>query len=169
MTLRSTCQGQRPSSIDRRTPTSEELKSMSVHLMYEYAMLDGLARKLAKGEDEELVNNALLEAFLIHTRVLLEFFFPAHVREGDVVASDYLGSEKAWETIRGDLPGELVEIRKRVGKEVAHLTLQRLRIPPDEKRWNFLAIAAAIGGILEKFASAVDPGLISDEALNPGA
>ena len=143
----------------RRKRTKKQLKAMSKHLAYEVQMLAWLERTLP-ATDDDLLNNALLESFVMHTRVLLDFFFLSTTRDSDIVASDYFESVERWETVRGELPSELANVRQRVGKEMAHLTLERLDVTSDKKPWNFAAIAGAIGSVLERFASAVDPELL---------
>lgn len=148
---------------ERPKPTRTQLRAMAQHVTYEFWMLDRVARALALGLcGDGPLNNALLESFVMHARVLLEFLFPENPRNDDLVASDYFDSPEDWEKARGKLPPELVRVRKRVGKEVAHLTLARLTVKLEEKPWDFAAIAAVFGALMEKFGKAVNPDLFAE-------
>ena len=151
----------------RQTPTNAQLKAMSEHLAYELWMLRSVAGVLGLGVfGEGQVRNALLESFSIHARTLLDFFFPAIApppRDDDLLASDYFQSAGRWEDVRGELPRDLIDVRRRVGKEIAHLTITRLDVTPETKPWNFPAIAAALDGVFRKFLRSVDPGLLAPD------
>ena len=140
----------------RKTRTDDDLRSASGHLHYEVWMFLTLARALATGVfGEGPLNNATLESFTVHARVLLEFFFGDKPRADDVVADDYLGGQGNWTELRGEMPPILADLRDRVGTEVAHSTFARLAVTPEEKGWRFVEIAQAFEGVVQRFLRAV--------------
>src|SRR2546423_653397 len=85
----------------------------------------------------EVIRNALLESFLLHTRGLLHFLYAAQlnsrIEDDDFVAQDYL------QGFTTQCPTEFAEAWKRINKEIAHLTAERyLR---KNKEWKFFEIA----------------------------
>jgi hypothetical protein len=135
---------------------------MTTHVNYEVYMLGKTAQMLtipisAAGP----LHDAVLESFSFHARVLLDFFFSEHPRDDDLVAGDYFDDPSRWVAARGELPIELVQVKDRVGKEVAHLTLGRLRV--EDKRWHFLAIARALSEVFERYTGAIDRDLLSPD------
>src|SRR5678816_3490620 len=113
--------------------SSEQLLGASEHLYYEWAMFGTLARALTSGVfGDGPINNAVLESFTVHARVLLDFLFDPKPRQDDVVAEDFFPETTKWVQIRGDIPPILQQVESRVGKEVAHLTYARLVVTPAE-------------------------------------
>lgn len=118
----------------KHTPLeSDELWGLAGHIAYEVEMLvltcrELLARGLNELSDTEaptdadrLLNNLLVESFLIHARSLDDFlsYGEPERRPGDVLAVDY---NAAW------VPGEVLPARVRdvINRRVAHLTIDRL-------------------------------------------
>lgn len=142
----------------RKLRTSDELRSASKHLHYEVWMFLILARSLSTGVfGQGPINNAALESFTVHARVLLEFFFGDSPRPDDVVADDFLGGQGKWKKLRGDMPTVLSDLRTRVGTEVAHLTYARLSVTAETKGWHFVEILQALEGVVGRFLKAVPP------------
>ena len=79
------------------------------------------------------VDMAILEASLVHARGLIFFLYDNPARPDDVVASDYVPMWAAAQT------PELTEMRRRVNKEVAHPTTQRISGTPPEKAYDSTA------------------------------
>jgi hypothetical protein len=100
--------------------------------------------------DEELQTTyALLESYLLHARVLHDFFHKPQSRD-DVVAGHFVSG---WETLRPPQDPYLAEKnrRNRLDKALAHLTLERLNYDAEEKRWNVDAIRDAIDEPMKAF------------------
>jgi hypothetical protein len=136
----------------RKTRNDTDLQGASGHLQYEVWMFMELAGTLATGRDIPLVvKNALLEAFTVHARVLLNVFYPAKPRLDDVLASDYFDDPGAWERERPPLSPTLQMVDGRVGKEVAHLTYARLAVTPEQKLWPFIEIARDMARVVIEF------------------
>ena len=129
--------------------------------MYESDMLMATARLLASGTyAKSTLENVLLESFAAHARTLLHCFYPPAPGKGqllddDVIAKDFFDEPSAWEAVCPPLPAELVAIRERVNKELAHLTYTRIGITERDKVWPFMQIAAAFVPTLKAFAAHV--------------
>ena len=108
-------------------------------------------------------HNALVEAFALHTRVLLEFFYakPNPRFPGGVRAEHYFATVDDWHNARPMLSKEDYDgIKDRVGKEIAHLTFARQLVLPEQKPWPVSWILALIDGAASAFVSQVDEELI---------
>jgi len=109
---------------------------------YEWSMLQVTARAmdigLAQGSP---MSNALLETFLVHARVLFDFYctpptHPTHYRgeEDDVSAEQFFDDPQTWHTIREKLFPTFKERITEVNKHLAHLTYTRIEEKPI---WEF--------------------------------
>ena len=142
--------------------TEEELRDASKHLFYEIQMLLGTAKKLSilRGCQDEVLKNAVLEAFLIHARNLIDFLYTKPVQD-DVAIEDFL--EKAG---KGEgIPAQssfLCHQTKRINKKLAHLTYFRVL---DEDVWDYLRITEEIRGPLNVFLAQV-PRELLDSSWN---
>ena len=139
-----TCQ--RP-PVDRLRRFAEE------HLLYEAGMLYEVTVKLMNGhhKDDPIVENALLESFGIHSRNLIDFLWlDKPMKDTDAIASDYVGEWKA-----PAMSERLSQVKSRVGKEMVHLSYNRLDVSEDEKGWQVLGIGPEITGAFGTFVTAV--------------
>lgn len=125
-------------------------------------MLGTLASGLASGivGEGSVIANALLESFTIHARALQEFLYAERAQPDDVIAEDFFVSPNVWRDARSEPPSVLEWVRRRVGKEVAHLTYARLVVTPEEKPWPFLEIAQAYDAAVQKFIGLVPRNLL---------
>lgn len=101
------------------------------HLLYEAGMLydvtSGLMNRHHK--DDLIVENALLESFGVHSRNLIDFLWlDEPMKHTDAIASDYVDDWKA-----PAMSERLSKVKGRVGKEMVHLSYNRLDVPEDEK------------------------------------
>ena len=148
--------------MSRKQRTKEELIEASGHLHYEYSMFIGLANIQATGVfGKSIINNALLESFTIHSRILLDFLYSTNPREDDVIAEDFLDDDN-WDSIRPKKTKTLESIHFRVGKEVAHLTIARHKVTPESKQWPFIEIANNVNPVFTKFIE-----MVPTEKLDP--
>ena len=148
--------------MSRKHRIEAELIEASGHLHYEYSMFIGLANIQATGVfGKSIINNALLESFTIHSRILLDFLYSNKPREDDVIAEDFLDDDY-WVLNRPQKTKTLESIHFRVGKEVAHLTYARHEVTPETKQWHFIEIANDVISIFAKFIEMVPP-----EKLDP--
>ena len=98
--------------------------------------------------DLSRVTAALLESFLLHTRVLLEFFYKDRPRDGDVLASHFV---EHWKVLRSPEPRYLLDHKHQLDKALAHLTLARVDYDRQQKKWNVTAIQEEVNGLIALF------------------
>lgn len=118
--------------------TDQELVDLSGHLWYEIQMLFDTSDLVDSGQfaKHDVVRSALIQAFAIHARNLLDFFYGNHTLD-DAHIELYLIEGSDWGAITAGIDRtELERIRRRANKEVAHLTFYRLRVSGEEKPWQ---------------------------------
>lgn len=143
--------------MTRQKRTPEVLRDTSELVYYEYWMLNSLAQSLASGIfGESALNNAALESFTIHARVLLDFLYAQNPHLDDVIAEDYFDEPMQWRKVRSKKTATLNIVHLRVGKEVAHLSYERLDVTAEAKRWEFTQIANDINYTFSIFLRNVD-------------
>jgi hypothetical protein len=147
----------------RKKRSQETLRNVSNHLLYEIWMLESLAQAMASGVfGQGVLNNAVLESFTLHTRILLDFLYAKEApRSDDVIAEDFFQDPEQWKSVRPEKSETLNMIHTRVGKEVAHLTYARLKVTPEAKQWPFLQIANELRAVFNKFLEIVPKELLA--------
>lgn len=117
-------------------PSKDQLERMKKHIEYEYKMLIHSGTKFLELSQDQTSNvsdkNAYLECFLLHLRVLDEFFrSDKKGNDDDVLASHY--SAQKFGALLTD------EERENVNKRLAHLTLRRLEGNENDqnKKYNW--------------------------------
>jgi hypothetical protein len=154
--------------VARKKRTDHELQQASIHLHYEFCMLTSLAKGLASGiAANGWLLNALLESFVIHVRVHLEFLYPKGPNRDAVIAADYFPSSNHWEKLRPALSDTLKKARIRAHQELAHLTYARLNVTPETKPWAFIEIANQIQNAMHIFLENVPKHLLCDQWQTP--
>jgi hypothetical protein len=129
-------------------------------LLYEAGMLHEITIKLMNRhhEDDPVVENALLESFGVHNRNLIDFLWRSRPMKGtDAIATDW---NVSWQAPK--MSERLANVRDRVGKEMVHLSYNRLDIPEDEKGWQVLGVGPEVTGAFGKFATEVPEDLVPD-------
>jgi len=107
-----------------------------------------------------VTNNAFIEAFGIHVRALLHFFYSTG-QDDDVVATHFFESPSVWGNSRPFKSKEdLQKIKNRVNKEIAHLTYARQDVKSGV--WPFTEIQNDLNRIVEVFKSQVSEELLGD-------
>jgi len=69
------------------------------HLYYEIWMLYGVTKKLQTEITDPYVYNALLESFVVHASIILDFFYKPQVKPDDAKAIHYLNSIEEWNNL----------------------------------------------------------------------
>ncbi len=130
--------------------TAEELKNALEQLNnYEVWMLWSLANILASdNQGKGVIHNALVESFLLHARILIEFLYKNKPYKDTVRASQYFTSDSPWKSIRPQKTELLEKTEKDAHKHLAHLTYTRLQ---KKKRWPYIEIANDIQAVLQVF------------------
>lgn len=149
--------------------TVEELNSALEHYEYElamfYCMADGLGAQVARNS---LLENAMLESLLVHTRILHEMFYPVRPQKNTVIAQDYPGD---WDSIKPPEPPEFqnaavlrgstgsknphqaqapMRLKDYINKEIVHLTYDRIAV--KQKGWLFKRIVELMFEPIGRFA-----------------
>lgn len=130
------------------------------HVAYEIDMFFGMVEVLTQssliGASSAAVaarlKNAMIEAFVIHLRNLIDFLYLERPQSTDVVATDYCGAG-VWEAQRPPITSTLDAARIRANKEIAHLTSLRIAGTPPEKAWEPSALSTEIKPLLQLFVT----------------
>ena len=117
-------------------------KELEELLSYEIRMFKDTYKELAFFENfDQFKRNLLIESLALHTRVLFDFFYCKQKHKDDIIAQDLLQSHTAWAKIRPQPPKILKEAKQKADKQLAHLSLARIKLKKDNKHgWNFYAI-----------------------------
>ncbi|MCB9924398.1 MAG: hypothetical protein H6822_19625 [Planctomycetaceae bacterium] len=105
--------------------------------------------KVGTGASPEF--DALLESFLLHVRVLMDFFYGERSgdKADDVIAADFVAGWNAS-------PSEyLVKLRRPLNKLLAHLTLERQKYTADKFLWDTHGIAEELEPTIERFLASL--------------
>lgn len=105
--------------------------------------------------------NELLVAFVVHFRILLDFYFIGDgARKDDVVAEDFFSSPDEWRSARS-VP-EFFELeRRRANKQIAHLTYETDH-DGESNHWDFAKLSNPIFSATETFRRKVRAGLLAE-------
>ena len=127
------------------------------HLRYEVWMLARTAEILNANkrnltdETSRVIHNALLESSMVHARNLIDFLYSEGTKPSDVVARDFFDNPSEYRRERSPKTKLLKTVPYRVGKEIAHLTYDRLGKAPEQRTWPAMQIAVDINGRLADF------------------
>jgi hypothetical protein len=147
--------------VARERPSANRLRRFAEeHLLYEAGMLYEVTGKLMNRhhEDDPVVQNALLESFGVHNRNLIDFLWLGRpMKDTDAIARDWI---EGWEA--PEMSERLANVKDRVGKEMVHLSYNRLDVPEDEKGWGVLGIGPEVIGAFGKFATEVPDDLVPE-------
>jgi len=145
------------------TRTQDDLKKASDHLHYEWDMLNFAAKAMARNfAGAGPLNNAVLESFAVHVRGLIFFLFPENPKADDVLATHFVSDPTAFELARGVKSEILKKAQSKAGKEVAHLTYERLKVTAETKPWPFVEIATEVGRVMKIFLQHADQSKLSE-------
>ncbi len=133
------------STRPKRVP--EKLRAASDALEYEIRMLNDVADMLPN-HLSGVIHNTLVESFVVHTRILIEFFYPTKSDSDTMIAPDFFTDGNQWER---DIPGWLKEIRTRVHKLLAHLSYSRVLKYKDDKEWPYPIIRENLNNLFNDF------------------
>ena len=147
----------------------EEAESVAfTHTTHAEAHVWGVIDPSSGSPTERLVvlHNALIESFALHARVLLDFFYGSAKsrNQDDVLAEHFFHDAEIWHAKRPHLSDDDRKlIKRRVGKEIAHLTYARQMVDPEDKPWPITDIVDVIDAAANKFFD-----LAPMELLRPG-
>lgn len=134
-----------------------ELRALSGHVLWHVQMLFSLSRLLeqrAQRAGQWLFapeDAALLEAFAVHARALIEFLWrDKALRKTDGRAAHYFEPGE-WSKLRPAMETTLDEVFDRASWGVVHISYRRAFQPDEARQWRFAQIAASIGRCLRVF------------------
>ena len=127
------------------------------HIKYEVDMLVGAT--VATPSNDWFLHCSRVEAFAIHLRNLITFFYPTpNQKPTDVYAQDYVLNRANWNsTGRPLIPPELEDARNRAHREVGHLTTLRIAGTPAHKAWDMPGLIQKLKPTIMAFRVAADP------------
>ncbi len=146
-------------------PTDRELLEFSEHVIYEMQMLVSIPKRFLSRNDDTTTQNALLEAFALHARQLVDFLYDnkgTRAKPDEIVACDYFDDPLTWKKGR---PGknesglDLEDVVRKASEEIAHLTLKRMKPKAD---WPLFQIVAKVAGLCKRFVD-----LAPDTRIDP--
>lgn len=135
--------------------------------MYEVTMLVYATAEIGNQPDEPSpLGNALLESFAVHARCLDHFLWRDRDRKPrDAFATDFCGPGD-WERERDGLKRralDKIETGRRFGREVMHLTYDRIDGAGDKKKWPCGEATLEIAAALERFAPIALPDRLDED------
>ncbi len=119
---------------------------------------------LASAEDTLRLYHALIEAFALHLRNLIEFLYPKKPRDSDIYAARFC-APGVWEQEGGAITKTLWDARERASKEIAHLTDKRIYGYQPAKEWPFKKLADEIRPITELLSAKALPSRLSPKVV----
>ena len=117
----------------QQPPVPLPLQEMARHVAYEVGRLEFAASQREFMENNER-GGLIREAFLIHFRNLLDFFYGSKTFATDALADDYMDSSSAWTP---NVTAWWNEDKIRCNKLLAHLTYERVEYEKSgELKWK---------------------------------
>ena len=127
------------------------------HLNYEIDMFRETCNRLNYPcKKTQFETNLLFESLPAHTRTLVDFFYNNKNDKypNDLVAQDFLSDTINWKNERPPVTELLINAKNKADKQLAHLSLWRVKIKRDDlKGWDWNAIRADLEKIIIKFES----------------
>jgi len=123
------------------------------HLFYEIAMLYGVHEALeTKNFDAQpFIFNALLESFVIHTSIILDFFYQSQRKPDDARAFHFMKAPRKWRKILPPPNREFTTFITHRNKRVVHLSYKRMDSYIGQRPWNCAKIIKEIHIIVDLF------------------
>ena len=157
--LASLLEGQ-TNSLFTSKPTSYTTTTVTTVFVRSTGIIKTFQDDLEEDDSLRVTNNAFIEAFGVHVRSLLDFFYTKG-QDDDVVATHFFASSSVWENARPFKSKEdLQKIKNRINKEIAHLTYARQNA--KSKVWPFKEIQDDLNKVSEVFYSHVTKDLLGD-------
>jgi len=125
-------------------------------LNYEIWMFHETCNQLNSCQKVRFERNLLLESLPVHTRILIEFFYSDKNEKypNDLVAQYFLPNTINWKDERPPITELLKEAKNKADKQLAHLSLWRVKIEQDNKKgWDWNSIKRDMEKIINKFES----------------
>lgn len=127
-----------------------EISEKINHICYEIWMMNEVDLIVDTNDNhyKMILQNALLESFLIHCRSIIDFlFFPPKYK--DDISAEYFLTKDDFKYFLKKQNG-FIPIIERINKEVAHLTTKRSK-DLDKKIWNIKEIKEIMNSEFKEF------------------
>ena len=131
------------------------------HLPYEISMMRELHPELSSGNFSTLIHNAIVEAFLVHARNLIEFLKNKETCDFDPRLFTNPGYEPNGNFIK-------LTLQSKINQQVSHLTTERTAIPEEQlgvDQWT--SILETVDVEIERFKTALKPEYKSMWTVSP--
>ena len=103
------------------------------HLYYELNMFFGVVKRLGEGVNDQYVFSALLESFVIHTSLIIDFFYKPPKKIDDASVMHFIKDVRKWKKVRPSYDKYFRKFHRRRSREVVHLSYKRLDVLDSEK------------------------------------
>jgi len=144
-----------PANPPPRSP--DALKVASYHVAYEVHMIRETAMWLDNHRVGSMLDNTILEAFLVHVRNMIYFLWnDTRNHFEDVLAIDFFEDRAAWKVQRPAKPALLDEVNRKTNVYVTHLSYER-RVEPDHRQWLYGRIFQDIAQPIQAFIDLLPP------------
>lgn len=128
---------------------AELLEYSRDHLLYEFVMFDWVTKNFPGEMGYSM--SAMVEAFAIHLRNLIDFFYLPSEKPDDVLAEDFCDPASDW---KPGVPSPLLSDAKiRANKEINHITYKRKSDADPTKWWPVESLINEIYAIEKQFAN----------------
>jgi hypothetical protein len=136
-------------------PPDEQLHQLAYEAvryeMNELITCDHLLPTLRSTKAKNMMWNMVLEAFVIHARNQVDFFYErSQPHPSDVYAALYV---KEWPDLRPAKSELLKETKKRADKQLAHLTVERIEL--SSQSWDHQGITRELVALYQRFLEAL--------------
>lgn len=139
----------------------EKLREFTAeHLYYEIDMLYGVSRILWTGVKDIYLYNALLESFVIHASIIVDFFYKPQMKPDDAKAPHFVQDIKAWKEALPPVNKYFRQFNQKRNKRVMHLSYSRLQVQVQDKKWDTRQLVPQIKKIVDLFLDHADPRLV---------
>jgi hypothetical protein len=136
--------------ISRQKKRVEELQAASDALEYELRMLNEVTIMLPKHQFG-VIHNAMVESYVVHMRILIEFFYPTSRAKNDpdtIIVSDFLYDVCQP---KNEIHELLKNNRERAHKLLAHLSYSRVQKYKNDKAWPYPIITENLNNLFRDF------------------
>jgi len=149
----------------KRNHTDADLRTGSDYLEYHVRMyietLLWLRDQHESGKPEGTLWNAVLEAYLVHARILIDFLYKSNSRyDDDVIAVHYFHD---LPVSFNPLPNtDLEDWAKEIGGRLVHITTKPMPALKSQQKWPIDDIASGLIPTLMDFLKVVPDALLAD-------
>lgn len=110
-------------------------------------MLEHAWKRLQDNPQPSADNNLYEECFLLHVRVMRDFFIGERSHSDDVLAEDFICDSDRWREVAGELFTFVKTQRRDLNSTLAHLSYKR----STQKRWDLARIYRETREAIELF------------------